>query len=393
MTPIQQEHTLRLSRRSLVASPLAIALLAPARNIVVAQGVSGLPIGFEPIITGLTGPIGYIDANDGSGRMFVVEKDGRVLISVGGNLLDSPFLDISSMVSTGTEQGLLSIALDPGFAGNGRVFVSYTDTSGDSQIVRYTVSAGDANQLDPATAITMLSLEQSHPNHNGGDIVFGPDGYLFIGFGDGGGQGDPDGQSQNPSVLLAKILRIDVSGEQEPYGIPADNPFVDDSSFPPETFAWGFRNPWRFTFDKETGDLWIGDVGESTYEEIDLIPAGTSGQNFGWSIMEGQECFSDATCDRTGLTLPVDQYTHDYGCSVTGGYVYRGTAIPDLVGTYLFADYCTGYLWGLVPNGDGTYTATDYIETEMNPSSFAEDVSGELYLLDLNGSVNRIVRG
>ncbi len=381
-----------LTRRTFLASPLAFGGLA-VPGYVVAQGVSGLPIAFERIFDGLRNPVGYIDANDGSGRFFIVEKDGRILVSAGGDLLDTPLLDISDEISTGSEQGLLGVALDPGFTENGRVFVSFTDPNGDSQIVRYTISADDPNQLDPGSAVPILSLDQPRSNHNGGHVAFGPDGYLYIGFGDGGGQGDPDNNAQNPGVLFAKILRIDVSGDQEPYGIPADNPYVDDASFAPETFAWGFRNPWRFSFDRETGDLWIGDVGQNDIEEIDLVPAGTAGQNFGWPLLEGNECYDDPNCDPTDFTPPVDQYTHDYGCSVTGGYVYRGASIPDLVGTYLFADYCTGYLWGLIPNGDGTYTATDWLETDMNPASFAEDSSGELYIVDLNGSISRIVAG
>jgi glucose/arabinose dehydrogenase len=383
---------MRLTRRAFIGSPLAFGLLAvPDR--VVAQGVSGLPVAFERVFDGLTGPVGYLDANDGSGRFFIVQQDGRILVSAGGELIDTPLLDIAEQISTGNEQGLLGMALDPAFAENGRVFVSYTDTEGDSRIVRYTVSPDDPNLLDPDSAVTILSLDQPNRNHNGGHIAFGPDGMLYLGFGDGGGQGDPNDNAQNPGVIFAKILRIDVSGDQDPYGIPADNPFVDDHSFVPETFAWGFRNPWRFSFDRETADIWIGDVGQNDIEEIDLIPAGTSGQNFGWSVLEGNECFQDPNCDPSAHTAPVDQYTHDYGCSVTGGYAYRGSNIPDLVGTYLFADYCSGYLWGLVPNGDGTYTATDYLETEMNPSSFAEDAAGELYITDLDGAIYRIVAG
>lgn len=378
-----------LTRRTFLASPFALLALP---EFVVAQGVSRPSIGFERIYDGLNRPVGYVDVHDGSGRFFIVEQDGRILVSVGGDLLGDPLLDLSDQVSSGSEQGLLGIALDPGFSENGRVFVSYTDQDGNSQIVRYIIAADEPNRLDPESAFTILSLDQPRPNHNGGDIKFGPDGYLYIALGDGGGQGDPEDNAQNPAVLFAKILRIDVSGDQEPYGIPPDNPFVDDPSFAPETFAWGFRNPWRFSFDRETGDLWIGDVGQNDIEEIDLVPAGTSGQNFGWPVLEGNECYQDPGCDPSAYTAPVDQYTHDYGCSVTGGYVYRGSAIPDLVGTYLFADYCTGYLWGLVPNGDGTFTATDHIETEMNPSSFAEDSSGELYLVDLGGSIARMVR-
>jgi glucose/arabinose dehydrogenase len=384
---------MRFTRRSLFASSLATAALAPSARLVVAQGAASPVIGFELVFTDLSSPVDYIDANDESGRFFVVQQDGRVLVSVDGELRDTPFLDIGEMVTTGSEQGLLSIALDPGFADNGRVFVSYTDTEGDSQIVRYTVSEGDPNQLDPDSATTILSLDQPYQNHNGGNILFGPDGYLYLGLGDGGSQGDPDGRAQDPGILFAKILRIDVSDDLAPYGIPADNPFVDDPSFAPETFAWGFRNPWRFSFDRETGDLWIGDVGQNGIEEIDLIPAGTSGQNFGWSIMEGNQCYDAGSCDDAGLTAPVDQYTHDYGCAVTGGFVYRGSLVPDLVGTYLFADYCSGYLWGLIANDDGTYSTTDMLETGYNPSSLAQDASGELYRLDLSGGIYRIVAG
>lgn len=383
---------MRLTRRTFIASPVALGLLT-VPELVVAQGVDGLPIAFEQIYDGLDRPVGYIESNDGSGRFFIVEQGGRILVSVGGDVLSTPFLDISDQVSSGNEQGLLGMALDPGFGENRRVFVSYTDTEGNSQIVRYTVGEESPNRLDPDSAVTIMTLEQPNSNHNGGHIEFGPDGFLYLGFGDGGGQGDPDGIAQDPGTLLAKILRIDVTGDQEPYGIPADNPFVDDPSFAPETFAWGFRNPWRFSFDRETGDLWIGDVGQNDIEEIDLIPAGSSGQNFGWSVLEGNDCYQDPDCDPSEYTAPVDQYTHDYGCSVTGGYVYRGGFISDLAGTYLFADYCTGYLWGLIPNGDGSYTATDYIETEMNPSSFAQDMSGELYIIDLNGGIYRIVAG
>lgn len=384
---------MRLSRRSLLASSLTASATLASTERARAQGSTLPAIGFESIFSGLNRPVDYIDARDGTGRFFIVEQDGRILVSIGGELLSTPFLDLTDQVSTGSEQGLLSIALDPGFAGNSRVFVSSTDTDGNSQIVRYTADPADANQLDPNSATTILTLDQPYPNHNGGDLVFGPDGYLYIGFGDGGGQGDPDHRAQNPAILFAKILRIDVSGKHEPYGIPTDNAFVDDPKFAPETFAWGFRNPWRFSFDRETGDLWIGDVGQDKIEEIDRIPKGTSGQNFGWSIMEGDECYDADTCDKTGLTMPVAQYTHEYGCSVIGGYVYRGTALPALAGIYLFADYCSGNLWGLIPNGKDAWTISGILATRFNPSSFAQDAKGELYLCDLNGGIYRIVAG
>ena len=390
-------HRLRSgkARRSFLFG-LALAVLVGLLLVplsVAAQDDNALAIEFEPVLTDLSGPVGYVDASDGSGRFFIVEKDGLILTSVGGELLETPFLDLSDQVSTGSEQGLLSMALDPEFADNGRAFVSYTDTEGDSQVVRYTVSAGDRNQLDPDSATTILSLDQPYRNHNGGLILFGPDGYLYLGFGDGGSQGDPHDNAQNPAVLLGKMLRIDVRGDQEPYGIPVDNPFVDDASFAPEIWASGFRNPWRFSFDRETGDLWIGDVGGGQIEEIDLIPSGSSGQNFGWSLFEGSICYDSEDCAEDDLTFPVFEYTHDFGCTVVGGYVYRGTSIPDLQGTYLFADYCSGNIWGLTANDDGTFTATEPLETDFRISSFAEDAGGELYVVDLNGSIFRIVAG
>jgi glucose/arabinose dehydrogenase len=345
------------------------------------------------VIGGLSSPVQMIDPNDGTGRFFIVEKTGKVLILKDGKLLGTPLLDISDHVSTGTEQGLLSIALHPKFAKNGVFFIDYTDAKGNSQIERWTISKSDANVADPASATTLLSVDQPYPNHNGGLLLFGPDGKLYIGFGDGGSQGDPHGNGQNLGVLLGKILRIDVDSTtgKLPYGIPKDNPFVNTPGARGEIWDYGLRNPWRFSFDKKTGDLVIGDVGQNTYEEADFDPAAKGGINYGWNIMEARSCYNAASCNQKGLTLPFFFYSHENGaCSITGGYVYRGTAIKGLSGVYLAADYCSGELWQVHLDNKGGSTVDEPMLTKTNPSSFAEDAKGELYLIDLNGAIYKI---
>jgi glucose/arabinose dehydrogenase len=294
-------------------------------------------------------------------------------------------MDIDSLVgSNRNEQGLLSIAFHPDFANTGRLFVNYTDNSGDTVVAGYDVTA-DGQLVDLATALVILTIPQPHANHNGGQLQFGPDGYLYIGTGDGGSANDPYGNGQNPAALLGKMLRIAVDGEP-PYQIPADNPFLDQADFLPEIWSLGLRNPWRFSFDRSTGDLYIADVGQNQYEEVNLQPAGQGGLNYGWSIMEGAHCFQSGQCDSAGLTQPLAEYDHGQGCSVTGGHVYRGAQFPALAGVYLYGDFCSGKIWGVRPGGQ----AVELLDTDMSISSFGEDETGELYVMDYRGSVYQI---
>ena len=342
------------------------------------------------IARGLERPIHVTNAGDGSGRLFVVEKAGRIRIVVGGELQDVPFLDISDRVgSAGSEQGLFAVAFDPGYRDNGLFFVHYTDKAGDTVIARYRATPG-SNAADPASATTLLRIDQPAANHNGGQIAFGPDGYLYIGMGDGGGSGDPNRNGQNRGTLLGKILRIDVDGGN-PYGIPPDNPFREVAGARPEIWALGLRNPWRFSFDRVTGDLFIADVGQNRLEEVHFQPGSSrGGENYGWNIMEGSACFRPATgCQRSGLTLPIAEYSHDLGCSITGGFRYRGRDVPAFADAYFFADYCSGRIWGLAPAGGG-WSMTQLLDTELSISSFGEDERGELYILDAGGGLYRL---
>ena len=279
----------------------------------------------EPVITGLANPVAITHAGDGSGRLFITLKGGQVIIYDGTQMLPTPFLDITSLVSSGGEQGLLSVAFHPNYASNGLFFVNYTDTNGDTVIARYSVST-DPNVGDQSSAFILLTITQPFSNHNGGQLQFGPDGYLYIGMGDGGSGGDPQNNAQNLLTLLGKMLRIDVDGGN-PYAIPVDNPFLGDPTALDEIWASGFRNPWRFSFDRLTGDLFIADVGENRREEVDFQPASSpGGENYGWRLMEGNLCFNPPTnCNNGTLTLPILEYDHLLGCSVTGGHRYRGT--------------------------------------------------------------------
>ena len=325
-------------------------------------------------------------------RLFVVEQAGIVRLVRHDTIQTRPFLDLSGQISSGGERGLLSIAFDPQFATNHRFFVYFTNPGGDLRIVRYTTSS-DPDSADEATADTILAIP--HPgqsNHNGGQLQFGPDNMLWVGTGDGGGNGDPNGNGQNKHVLLGKLLRLDVSGASG-YTIPAGNPGVTDTSFAPEIWAYGLRNPWRFSFDRQTGDLYIGDVGQDSYEEVDLAPAAVQrgpGANYGWNIMEGNHCLVSG-CTTTGIP-PIVEYGHSTTvCSITGGYVYRGSALPELAGNYFFADYCAGFLksikWPSVSVGDWSST----LSPGTGVSSFGQDNKGELYIVQLGGPVWKIV--
>jgi glucose/arabinose dehydrogenase len=317
--------------------------------------------------------------------LYIAEKDGRVVAIRDGKVDPTPVLDVSSEVSLGGEQGLLGLAFSPD---GGSLYVNFTDVDGDTRVVAYAIADGRA---DPSSRREVLFVDQPYSNHNGGNLVFGPDGYLYIGLGDGGSGGDPHGNAQSLGTLLGKMLRIDPRpADGAPYRVPADNPFVTTPGARPEIWAYGLRNPWRYSFDRATGDLWIGDVGQSAWEEVDRQPASsTGGENYGWNVREGSHPYA-AGGSPPGAVDPVFDYSHsDGGCVVTGGYVYRGAAIPDLVGTYVFADFCLGKIEGLRLDGD--QVVHEQLGVAAGPvSSFGEDAQGELYILSLAGGVYRL---
>ncbi|MGQ0551392.1 MAG: PQQ-dependent sugar dehydrogenase [Armatimonadota bacterium] len=365
----------------------AVVLLAVA----LAQSSSAGPqVQTQALVTGLANPLYLTHAGDQSGRLFVVEQAGTIRVVRGGRLLPAPFLDIRSRVISGGELGLLSVAFHPRYTSNGRLFVNYTARQGTLRTVvaEYRVSRNDSNRADRSERV-ILEIEQPYTNHNGGLNLFGPDGMLYIGMGDGGSGGDPHDNGQRLESLLGKLLRIDVDGGP-PYGIPAGNPFLGRAVARDEIWAYGLRNPWRFSFDRPTGRLFLGDVGQNAWEEIDLIERG---QNYGWRIMEGAHCFNPRTnCDTSGLTLPIAEYANGpLGCSVTGGHVYRGGRIRTLVGRYLFGDYCSGRVWSLTETRAGRWSMASLLETGLRISSFGEDQSGELYVIDHRGVIHGLV--
>ena len=335
---------------------------------------------WQMIISGLQRPVDL--QPDGSGRLFVIEKVGRIRIIQNDQLIEIPFLDITDRVrSTGNEQGLLGLAFHPQYSQNGRFFVNYTDNNGHDVIARFQVSS-DPNSADLNSEVKLLAVDDPFPNHNGGVLAFGPDGYLYAGLGDGGSQGDPFGNGQNTKVLLGKILRLDVDSA-EPYAVPPDNPFGN------EVWAYGLRNPWRLSFDKLTSDLYIGDVGQNMWEEIDFLPAGSpGGTNFGWNFREGAHDYQGG--GPTSMVDPIAEYSHpEGGCSVTGGYVYRGS-MPEWNGIYLYGDYCSGKIWGLIQQ-DGGWQSQLLFDLDGTITSFGQDASGELYLLSDSGEIYRLV--
>jgi glucose/arabinose dehydrogenase len=302
---------------------------------------------------GFAQPIGIAHAGDGSGRLFIVEQGGLVKIIKNGTVVATPFLNVSSLLkSSAGEQGLLGIAFPRGYGpGKNYLYTNYTGTQGigDTVIARFQTTV-DPDVADSTSGQTLLTVIQPFANHNGGQLAFGPDGYLYIGMGDGGSGGDPFNNAQNPLSLLGKVLRIDVESQSGAYSIPSSNPFAGNAAYRPEIWALGLRNPWRFSFDRGTGDLFIADVGQNLYEEVNAQSAASGGgENYGWNIMEGLHCYATTTCDRTGLTLPVAEYGHSLmgDCSITGGFVYRGGEFPVLQGVYLYGDYCSGRIWGL----------------------------------------------
>lgn len=342
--------------------------------------LSEVRLALEPFADGFDQPVLLTHAGDE--RVFVVDQPGRIWVIDG----DGPrvFLDIRERVTFRNERGLLGLAFHPDYGANGRFYVDYIDTGGDTVVSEFVVT-DDPNVADPDSEREVLSVRQPAGNHNGGMIAFGPDGMLWIGMGDGGASDDRFGNGQRGDTVLGAMLRIEVGPDLTPYGVPDGNDFEAA-----EVWAIGLRNPWRFSFDGD--DLWIADVGQDDVEEVDLVSATDHGLNFGWPIMEGAECFPPgSSCDPTGLTLPVDQYRHGEGCSITGGYVYRGAAIPSLAGQYFYSDYCSGFLRSIGPGGT-TIDWTDQVGATDSVTSFGVDVAGELYVLSASGTIDRLVQ-
>ncbi|HKL19219.1 MAG TPA: PQQ-dependent sugar dehydrogenase [Halalkalibaculum sp.] len=338
-------------------------------------------------------PLFLTNAGDGSNRLFVVEQGGtiRVFENDASTSSMSTFLDISGRLSSGGERGLLGLAFHPNYESNGYFYVNYTDGNGDTMISRFEVSVSNPDQADPSTEDPVLQYDQPYSNHNGGHIAFGPDGYLYIASGDGGSGGDPDNNGQDPSTLLGNILRIDVDGASNGnnYAIPPDNPFVDNNQgYREEVYAYGLRNPWRFSFDSDNGRLFAADVGQNQYEEIDLIE---SGGNYGWNIMEGAHCYNSDSCDQSGLILPIWEYDHGVGQSITGGYVYRGPSLSGLTGHYIYGDFSSGKIWALDVSDTEDPSNSELIDTDFSISSFGTDADNELYICSFNGNIYKLV--
>ena len=365
-----------------------LALLAAFGGPLAAQGGAPDPALYrlELVAAGFDRPLFLTSAGDESGRLFVLEQGGRVWIVRDGVTAPAPFLDISALVSTSAnERGLLGLAFAPDYADSGVFYVHYSgrQPDGDTVLARYRAAAGSPDAADPASAEVILTLAQPYSNHNGGQLAFGPDGYLYVGLGDGGSAGDPLNNGQQPAALLGKILRLDVGGSGA-YSVPPDNPaFTVNPALAPEVWAWGLRNPWRFSFDRATGDLYIADVGQNQWEEINFQPADSrGGENYGWRVFEGTRRFSSEAAP-AGHVPPIFEYSHAEGCSVTGGYVYRGAALPALDGVYFFGDYCYGRIWATYRDAGGQFRTSVFIpDTDLIISSFGQDDAGELYLLD-----------
>ncbi len=360
------------------ATPAPVATPAPAAGF----DANNISIELKSVVSGLRNPLGVANAGDGSGRIFVIEKGGTVRIVENGQLLSAPFLDISGLVSKGREQGLLGLAFEPN--SGERFYVNYTNNNGDTVIARYRVSS-NRNIANADSAEILLTVEQPAANHNAGHVLFGPDGYLWIGLGDGGGSGDRFQNSQNKNTLLGTMLRLDVSGETGFRNAPG-NQFANG-------MAWsiGLRNPWRYSFDSATGHLWLADVGQGQWEEVNRVSSSEAGLNYGWPILESDHCYNATSCARNGFVRPITEYNHDFGCSVTGGHVYRGTQQPQLQGGYFFADYCSGIFWVLDANVSTLTEPTIVLRSDLIVSSFGEDEAGEIYVTAFDGTLYQIV--
>jgi len=377
--------------------PSAAPTVRPSAAIIDAAAIA---LRAEVLVGGLETPILVTNAGDGSGRLFVVEQAGRVRVVRDGRLGDAPFLDIAGRISSGGERGLLGLAFHPDFPHDPRVFLDYTDPDGNTVVSSFTAAGGPgspADAADPSSETILLRVDQPFANHNGGALAFGPDGYLYVATGDGGSGGDPQGNGQRLDTLLGKLLRIDVdrATSERPYAIPPDNPFVGGGGAP-EIWAYGLRNPWRFSFDRATGDLWIGDVGQDRYEEIDRTRAhAPPPANYGWNRMQATHCFAPASgCYEASLVAPIAEYSHDVGCAVTGGYVARGDRAGALDGVYVFGDYCSGWIWGLDANGPDRQEPVLLLESGRSISSFGEDEAGAILLTDAaRGELIRLAAG
>jgi glucose/arabinose dehydrogenase len=365
---------------------MALSLLVPSGGCATdapgspsrAPGSSALELTLREVAGGLRLPV-HLTAPAGDDRLFIAEKSGRIRIIKNGTLLSKVFLDLSGDVSGRNEQGLLSLAFHPEFASNGQFFVNYTDGGGSTRVERYRISA-DPDMADPTTRELIMTIPQPFSNHNGGHILFGPDGNLYIASGDGGAGGDPQNNAQNRSLRLGSILRIDVDNGS-PFAIPPDNPFVGHNIFLPEIWLWGVRNPWRIAFDMSNGDLYVADVGQDRWEEITVVGPGQGGSNLGWNVVEAEECFGGTRCELAEFVSPQVVYSHGEGCSVTGGHVYRG-GIVGIRGVYFYSDYCSGWLRSFrFVNG----MATDQTQWDVNEigkvTSFGEGGDGEMYVL------------
>lgn len=356
--------------------------------IIIIEGLTQLgqaDVSLKPIIQGLSRPVYIADPNDGTGRLFIVEKEGKIKIFVNRALRSNPFLNLGNIIATDSEQGLLGLAFDPQFKKNRRFFVCYT-RKGDGAVIVSSFLASRTNRNVADSRSERIRLKFSHPfeNHNGGNLIFGPDKLLYIGSGDGGGGGDPFGNGQKLNTLLGKILRIDVSKDRG-YSVPRNNPFRGQRGKRGEIFAYGLRNPWRFSFDRATKRLYVGDVGQGQFEEVNIVRAG---DNLGWNIREGNSCFEPSTgCSSSGLRAPIATYDHSEGNAITGGYVYRGKKKPELIGKYIFGDFGAGTIWTLTRKSNGAWKRELLIQTEALISSFGEDRTGELYVVDFNGTI------
>ncbi len=372
-----------------------IRKLIPVFIIVLELSVPNMYAQVTPVLyaEGFSNPVSI--ANAGDERLFIVERGGLIrIIDTEGNVETTPFLDLSGIITSGGEQGLLGLAFHPSYSENGYFYVNYTDLEGNTVVERYEVSESDPDIADYESGMLILEFEQPFDNHNGGDLKFGPDGYLYIGTGDGGSGGDPQDNAQDLSILLGKMLRIDVD-LGSPYAIPEDNPYTGNAEALDEIWASGLRNPWRYSFDRKTGDLWIADVGQQDIEEVNFVPAGEgAGWNFGWRCYEGSQEYNSADCGAEGeYDFPVFEYTQvgENGCSVTGGFVYRGSDYPSLDGYYFFADYCNNRIYSL-HQSEGQWLMEDHGRyADNNFSTFGEDGNGELYIAGISsGKVYRI---